>query len=102
MVISYAVVPGDPAAVGAGYAVVLGDPDAVGAGYADVLGDPAAVGAGYMLLFQVILLLLVLVMRRRLQLVVQLFREAGAAVHAMPLLVLLPLLVRITNNYKLQ
>jgi len=41
----------------------------------------------------VILLLVLLVMRKRLQLVVQLFREAGHAVHAMPLLVLLPLVV---------
>jgi solute carrier family 44 protein 1 (choline transporter-like protein) len=41
----------------------------------------------------VILLLVLLVMRKRLELVVQLFREAGHAVHAMPLLVLLPLVV---------
>ncbi len=42
---------------------------------------------------EVILLVVLLVLRKRLQLVVQLFREAGHAVRAMPLLVLLPLLV---------
>ena len=33
------------------------------------------------------------VLRKRIQLVVQLFKEAGAAVHAMPLLALWPLVV---------
>ena len=34
------------------------------------------------------------VLRKRIKLVIQLFKEAGRAIHAMPLLVLLPLGVR--------
>ena len=41
---------------------------------------------------QVIVLLVLLVLRKRIKLVIALFREAGHAVHAMPLLVLVPLL----------
>ncbi|XP_023339526.1 choline transporter-like protein 1 [Eurytemora carolleeae] len=37
-----------------------------------------------------VILLILLVLRKRIQLVVQLFKEAGAAVHAMPLLVFAP------------
>ena len=37
-------------------------------------------------------------MRKRIQLVVQLFKEAGAAVHAMPLLVLAPFAVSLKAN----
>ena len=62
LLFSYAVVPGDPDAVGAGYAVVLGDPAAVGAGYAVVLQVILLVLVLVMLSFQVILLLLVLAM----------------------------------------
>lgn len=38
-------------------------------------------------------MLVVLVMRKRIQLVVQLFREAGKAVTSMPVLLLQPVLV---------
>ena len=47
-----------------------------------------------MFCLQVIVLLVLLVMRKRIKLVVTLFKEAGKAVHAMPILVLLPFLVR--------
>ena len=43
--------------------------------------------------FQVIVLLVILVMRKRIKLVVQLFKEAGKAINSMPLLLLEPLLV---------
>ena len=41
----------------------------------------------------VIVLLVLLVLRKRIALVVTLFQEAGRAVHAMPVLILTPLLV---------
>ena len=47
--------------------------------------------------FQVILLLIILVLRKRIALVVQLFKEAGKAVQAMPLLILQPLWVSIKH-----
>ena len=40
--------------------------------------------------FQVIILLILLVLRKRIKLVVQLFKEAGKAVHSMPLILLQP------------
>ena len=40
-----------------------------------------------------IVLLILLILRKRIALVVQLFKEAGKAVHAMPLLILQPLVV---------
>ena len=43
--------------------------------------------------FQVIVLLVILVMRKRIKLVIQLFKEAGKAINSMPLLLLEPLLV---------
>ena len=43
----------------------------------------------------VLLLLVLLVLRKRIQLVVTLFTEAGKAVHNMPLLLIQPLVVRI-------
>ena len=42
----------------------------------------------------VILLLILLVLRKRIKLVVQLFKEAGKAVHAMPLILLQPFWVK--------
>lgn len=44
-------------------------------------------------IFQVIVLLVILVMRKRIKLVIQLFKEAGRAINSMPLLFLEPLLV---------
>jgi solute carrier family 44 protein 1 (choline transporter-like protein) len=44
-------------------------------------------------IFQVIVLLVILVMRKRIKLVIQLFKEAGRAINSMPLLLLEPLLV---------
>jgi hypothetical protein len=41
----------------------------------------------------VIVLLVILVMRKRIKLVIQLFKEAGKAINSMPLLLLEPLLV---------
>jgi len=46
---------------------------------------------------QVIVLLVVLVMRKRIELVMQLFREAGKAVCAMPVLLFQPILVSINQ-----
>lgn len=43
---------------------------------------------------QVIILLIVLVMRKRIALVMQLFHEAGKAVYTMPVLLLQPVYVR--------
>jgi hypothetical protein len=43
--------------------------------------------------FQVIVLLVILVMRKRIKLVIQLFKEAGKAINSMPLLLFEPLLV---------
>ena len=42
--------------------------------------------------FQVLVLLILFILRKRINLVIHLFQEAGHAVHAMPLLVLVPLL----------
>jgi len=50
------------------------------------------VGAIIATIILVIVLLVLLVMRKRIKLVVTLFKEAGKAVHAMPILVLLPFL----------
>lgn len=47
---------------------------------------------------QVIILLIVLVMRKRIALVMQLFREAGKAVYAMPALLLQPIYVNISQH----
>jgi hypothetical protein len=47
--------------------------------------------------FQVIVLLVILVMRKRIKLVIQLFKEAGRAINSMPLLLLEPLLVSDCN-----
>lgn len=44
-------------------------------------------------------ILIIFVIRKRIQLVIQLFKEAGKAVTMMPLLLLEPLLVRILCNY---
>lgn len=43
---------------------------------------------------QVVILLIILVMRKRIALVMQLFHEAGKAVYAMPVLLLQPVYVR--------
>jgi hypothetical protein len=48
-------------------------------------------------MFQVIVLLVILVMRKRIKLVIQLFKEAGRAINSMPLLLLEPLLVSDRN-----
>ena len=45
------------------------------------------------LLLQIVILIVLFVLRKRIGLVVALFHEAGKAVHAMPYLVLIPLLV---------
>jgi solute carrier family 44 protein 1 (choline transporter-like protein) len=47
----------------------------------------------------VIVLLVILVMRKRINLVIQLFKEAGKAVNSMPLLLLEPLLVSDHDHY---
>lgn len=47
---------------------------------------------------KVVVVLVVLVMRKRIALVVQLFREAGKAVYAMPALLLQPIYVRILRQ----
>ena len=44
-------------------------------------------------MFQVVILIVLFILRKRIGLVVALFHEAGKAVHAMPYLVLIPLLV---------
>lgn len=48
--------------------------------------------------FQVVILIILFVLRKRIGLVVALFHEAGKAVHAMPYLVLIPLLVSQFEN----
>jgi len=55
-----------------------------------------AIGAIIATFVLIAVLLVLLVMRKRIALVVTLFKEAGKAVHAMPLLVLLPLLTFIS------
>ena len=45
------------------------------------------------IIFQIITILVVLVMRKRIALVVQLFKEAGKAVYSMPALLLQPIYV---------
>ena len=47
----------------------------------------------------VIILLILLVLRKRIKLVVQLFKEAGKAVQNMPLILIQPLWVRIQKEY---
>lgn len=47
-------------------------------------------------IISVCIVLLILVMRKRIQLVIQLFKEAGKAVAAMPLLLFQPVIVRMT------
>lgn len=42
----------------------------------------------------IIVLLIILVMRKRIQLVIQLFKESGKAISAMPLLLFQPILVK--------
>lgn len=46
------------------------------------------------------ILIVLFVLRKRIGLVVALFHEAGKAVHAMPYLVLIPLLVIVNLNSK--
>lgn len=58
--------------------------------------DQFLVGAIIATVVLVLVLLVLLIMRKRIKLVVALFKEAGKAVHAMPLLVLLPLLTFIS------
>jgi hypothetical protein len=56
-------------------------------------------------MLQVIVLLVILVMRKRIKLVTQLFKEAGRAINSMPLLLLEPLLVSVHDpcpSYSLQ
>ena len=47
----------------------------------------------FFLSFQFLIVLIVLVMRKRIALVIQLFKEAGKAVHSMPVLLLQPIYV---------
>ena len=49
-------------------------------------------------MFQVVILIVLFILRKRIGLVVALFHEAGKAVHAMPYLVLIPLLVSQTES----
>lgn len=48
----------------------------------------------------IMVLLIILVMRKRIQLVIQLFKESGKAIAAMPFLLLEPLLVRFALFYE--
>jgi solute carrier family 44 protein 1 (choline transporter-like protein) len=48
----------------------------------------------------IVVCLVILVMRKRIKLVIQLFKEAGKAISSMPLLLLEPILVSIGGNYR--
>ena len=57
-------------------------------------------GAIFASIITLIILVVLLILRKRIALVVTLFHEAGKALHAMPYLVFVPLLVRVLFNIR--
>lgn len=57
--------------------------------------------AGFFTIITIVVFLLILVMRKRIQLVIQLIREAGKAIAAMPIILFEPILVSLIADKSL-